>query len=187
MRHLKPLLFITALISSGVPSVYATTAQSGHKRHHSAHKTKKTHKIAPKHATNGYRHHHIHHKIKKNNYMEGTASFYGDNDGFDGKTMADGHTFDTNDVYAAAHPTLPLGTKLLVTNLANGRSLCVEVTDRMPRTTHRVIDLSKAAAMYLGMYHRGLTQVSLVKLTNAEYQKRKKYLEVDSTDNGQPG
>lgn len=126
------------------------------------------------------------HKPKrKPNYMLGIASYYGDHDGFDGRTMANGDIFDAQNVFSAAHPILPLGTKLLVTNLANGRSLCVEVTDRMPRRG-RVIDLSNAAALYLGMHKKGLTRVKLNILTNDEFEKKKRYLQVEDNDEGTP-
>lgn len=120
------------------------------------------------------------------NYMVGTASFYGENDGFQGRQMADGNRMNTNDVHKAAHPTLPLGTKLMVTNLANDRTIYVEVTDRMPKHG-RVIDLTAAAAKYLGMHRKGVTQVELVRVTDEEFEENKRYLEVDDGDSGKQG
>jgi|SRR5579863_6261418 len=146
--------------------------------------TSKTHKSS----YHGKIHRHSHSKKKhaNNGYMMGTASFYGENDGFQGRKMANGRRFNTNEVYSAAHPTLPLGTKLMVTNLANGRTIYVEVRDRMPRQG-RVIDLTTAAAKYLGMHRRGLTQVELVRVSNEEFEENKRYLQVEDGDSGQQG
>lgn len=108
----------------------------------------------------------------KKDYMHGTASYYGVGDGFNGRKMANGETFDTNNQFVAAHPTLPLGTKLKVINEHNGKVAYVEIKDRMPRG-RRVIDLSYGAAGKLGMRHRGISSVTLVKIDNAEFYKQK--------------
>lgn len=167
----KTLVLAVMLTAIATNNALATPKKKKTKAHHSKQHHTTTYKAKRKPA---------------NNYMEGIASFYGDNDGFDGRTMANGDTFDAEDVYASAHPTLPLGTKLMVTNLANGRSICVEVKDRMPRQG-RVIDLSTAAAMYLGMHKRGLTRVKLVKITDDEFEEKKRYLIVNDDDTGKPG
>lgn len=104
------------------------------------------------------------------NYMRGIASFYGYRDGFDGKKMANGKPFRANNIHLAAHPTLPLGTKLKVTRVDNNRYVYVEVTDRMPRRK-RVIDLSVAAAKHLDMFVQGLAEVKLEKISDSEYNK----------------
>ncbi len=138
-----------------------------------------------------HKHHKSHHKKyklkhpKKNNYMVGIASYYGDGDGFNGQQMANGHYFDTNNTSTAAHPILRLGTKLKVTNLSNNRSIYVEVRDRMPKRK-RVIDLSTAAAKYLGMYKKGITRVKLEIVSNNIFKNNKNVLEVDSNDSGTP-
>ncbi len=59
----------------------------------------------------------------------------------------------------AAHPSLPFGTKVLVENLSNGRSVVVRVNDRGPFVGGRIIDVSKAAASNLGMLGSGTAQV----------------------------
>lgn len=139
-----------------------------------------------KHKTMPHKHKKYKTKInKKNNYMLGIASYYGDGDGFDGLQMANGDYFDTDDISTAAHPLLPLGTKLRVTNLSNNRSVYVEIRDRMPKK-HRVIDLSSAAAKYLGMYKKGISKVKLENISNAEFQKKHNILEVDLDDSGEP-
>jgi rare lipoprotein A len=65
------------------------------------------------------------------------------------------------DEFTAAHRTLPLGTRLRVTNLSNGRAVIVTITDRGPFVSGRVIDLSFAAAQAIGMLGRGTAPVQL--------------------------
>ena len=67
-------------------------------------------------------------------------------DKFNGRKTASGRRFDNNK-YTAAHRKLPFGTKLKITNEANGKSVIVEVTDRGPFTRGRDIDLTKRAFM----------------------------------------
>lgn len=88
----------------------------------------------------------------------GLASFYGR--AHAGKRTASGERFDHHD-FTAAHRTLAFGTLLRVTNLANGRAVTVEVTDRGPRIKSRVIDISLAAARELHMQKKGITRVKL--------------------------
>ena len=61
----------------------------------------------------------------------------------------------------AAHRTLPFGTRLLVTNLGNGRAVTVVVVDRGPFIRNRIIDVSTAAADFLGFRSAGLAQVKI--------------------------
>jgi rare lipoprotein A len=61
----------------------------------------------------------------------------------------------------AAHPTLPFGTKLRVTNVASGRSVTVRINDRGPYVPGRVVDVSYSAADKLGMVGTGLAKVKL--------------------------
>ena len=72
------------------------------------------------------------------------VSYYADK--FNGRKTADGTTF-SNSKLTAAHRTLPFGTKLKVTNLANNESVVVEVNDRGPQKTSRELDLWKRAFM----------------------------------------
>ncbi|WP_298734103.1 septal ring lytic transglycosylase RlpA family protein [uncultured Chitinophaga sp.] len=88
----------------------------------------------------------------------GTASFYADK--FNGRTTANGEVFD-NSGMTAAHNTLPLGSYVKVTNLRNGRSVIVKITDRLHRNNKRIIDLTKHAARQLGFVARGLTTVKV--------------------------
>jgi len=99
----------------------------------------------------------------------GYASFYGHGDGFNGHLMANGEVFHANNVHLAAHPSLPLGTKLKVTDLKNGKVLYVEVTDRMGKVHGRIIDLSYGASKYFGMRKSGLVKVKVRSISDTEY------------------
>ncbi|MFN8542611.1 MAG: septal ring lytic transglycosylase RlpA family protein [Candidatus Binatia bacterium] len=88
----------------------------------------------------------------------GTASWYGP--GFHGKRTANGEVFDQYEL-TAAHPSLPLGTRAVVTNLDNGRSVEVRINDRGPFVGGRVIDLSYAAARVIGMVGPGTGPVRI--------------------------
>jgi rare lipoprotein A len=94
----------------------------------------------------------------------GTASWYGP--GFHGRRTASGERFDQHGL-TAAHRSLPFGTRVVVTNLANGRSVTVRINDRGPRVRGRTIDLSRAAARRLGMEGRGVARVRLQVLGQA--------------------
>jgi rare lipoprotein A len=76
---------------------------------------------------------------------------------------ASGQRFDMYQL-TAAHRTLPLGTRVRVTNLRNGRAVVVTITDRGPFLDGRVIDLSYAAAKRIGMTDPGTAPVRLVVL-----------------------
>ena len=91
-------------------------------------------------------------------YQVGTASWYGEY--FEGKPTASGEPFNMYDL-TAAHPTLPLGTLVRVTNLRNRRSVVVRVNDRGPIVPGRIIDLSYNAARVLRFDQRGLQRVRL--------------------------
>ena len=88
----------------------------------------------------------------------GEASWYGPK--FHGKTTASGETYD-QEALTAAHASLPLGSKVRVTNLSNGKSVEVEITDRGPFAENRIIDVSRAAAKALEMKDSGTTKVRL--------------------------
>lgn len=88
--------------------------------------------------------------------QEGFASWYGVES--DGKPTASGELFDSTKM-TAAHPTLPFGTLLKVTNKENNRSVTVRVNDRGPFTQERIIDLSQAAATLLNFTAAGSAPV----------------------------
>lgn len=85
----------------------------------------------------------------------GMASFYSQ-----GQQTANGENFDPHEL-TAAHPTLPFGTRLRVTNVATGRSVTVRVNDRGPYVPGRIVDVSHSAADALGMVGSGVAKVKL--------------------------
>lgn len=90
--------------------------------------------------------------------ITGWASWYGP--GFHGNLSASGETYNQDEL-TAAHRDLPFGTRVLVTNLDNGRSVVVRINDRGPYVGDRLIDLSAAAAQVLGMVNSGIAPVQL--------------------------
>ena len=88
----------------------------------------------------------------------GGASWYGP--GFDGRLSASGEIFNQYDL-TAAHRTLPFGTRVLVTNLYNGRQVTVRINDRGPYAGDRIIDLSAGAAAEIGLIDSGVGTVQL--------------------------
>jgi rare lipoprotein A len=88
----------------------------------------------------------------------GIASWYGEQN--QGRLTASGERFDQRKL-TAAHRTLPLDTKVKVTNLENGKSIEVKVNDRGPYIPGRVLDLSTQAAKLLGMQKEGLALVRI--------------------------
>jgi rare lipoprotein A len=91
-------------------------------------------------------------------YQVGIASWYGEQ--FQGRQTASGEPFDMLD-FTAAHPSLPLGTIVKVTNLRNGRTVVVRINDRGPVVDGRIIDLSYNAARALDFQERGVQKVRL--------------------------
>jgi rare lipoprotein A len=89
---------------------------------------------------------------------QGEASYYGA--AFAGNRTASGERFDPR-ARTCAHRSLPLGTMLRVTNLANGRSVTVRVNDRGPFTHSRVLDMSQAAARDIDMIRSGKAMVRI--------------------------
>jgi rare lipoprotein A len=85
----------------------------------------------------------------------GIASYY-----WQGQMTASGARFNPG-AMTAAHRTLPFGTRVLVTNQSNGRTVTVTINDRGPFVKGRIIDLSKAAAGAIGMTGQGLARVSV--------------------------
>ncbi len=89
---------------------------------------------------------------------EGAASFYSGQ--FHGRKTANGETF-SKDQLTAAHPSLPFGTWVRVTNLSNGKDVVVRINDRGPFVKGRIIDLSAGAAKEIGIMQSGVVQVKL--------------------------
>lgn len=91
-------------------------------------------------------------------FETGVASYYANR--FEGLRTASGQRYDGNQL-TAAHRTLPFGTRVRVTNLANDESVVVTVNDRGPHRKGRVIDLSRRAARELGFLADGTARVAL--------------------------
>ena len=103
----------------------------------------------------------------------GIASWYGPK--FDKKLTANGETFYQNEI-SAAHKTLPLPSIVKVTNLVNGREYFIRVNDRGPFVNDRIIDLSKAAAIKLGIYSKGTEKVEVELIDVGPHLLEKKFL-----------
>ncbi|MBP2291525.1 septal ring lytic transglycosylase RlpA family protein [Azospirillum rugosum] len=96
---------------------------------------------------------------------KGKASYYADF--FDGRRTASGERFSQRKLTAASR-TLPLGSRVLVTNADNGRSVEVVINDRGPYVKGRVIDLSKMAARELDMIEEGVVNVRVEARTDSK-------------------
>jgi rare lipoprotein A len=90
--------------------------------------------------------------------LSGLASWYGED--FQGRRTSNREIYDMYDL-TAAHKTLPFGTRLMVTNLNNGRTVAVRINDRGPFVGERIIDLSYAAAATIDMVGCGIAPVRL--------------------------
>ena len=88
----------------------------------------------------------------------GNASWYGKK--FHGRVTASGERYDMHEL-TAAHPKLPFGTRVRVTNLDNGQVVVVRINDRGPFVKERIIDLSYAAAKKIDMLQAGVAKVGL--------------------------
>ncbi len=91
-------------------------------------------------------------------FKTGLASWYGEE--CEGNLTANGEVFDYQ-ALTAAHPTLPFGTRIKVTNLRNNRSLVLRINDRGPGIPGRLVDLSKEAARRLGFFRSGVVPVRI--------------------------
>lgn len=90
--------------------------------------------------------------------MEGKATYY--HKRFHGRKCASGDIYNKEDL-VAAHPSLPFGTFLRVTNLKNNQSVIVRVIDRCPKRKTRLIDLSERAAKELSFIRAGVAHVRI--------------------------
>ncbi len=88
----------------------------------------------------------------------GAASWYGP--GFDGRTTANGETYDMT-ASTAAQRDLPFGSVVRLVNMRNGRSAVVRINDRGPYVEGRNIDVSYGAAQKLGIVNRGVARVRM--------------------------
>lgn len=99
-------------------------------------------------------------------YVEvGIASWYGP--GFHGNRTSNGEVYNAAEM-TAAHQTLPLGTRVVVTNLENARSVEVRINDRGPFAKGRILDLSHGAAREIGLVGPGTAQVRVESMDVAD-------------------
>jgi rare lipoprotein A len=101
-------------------------------------------------------------------FETGQASWYGLK--FQGKKTATGERFDMN-TFTCAHRSLPLGSWLRVTNLRNRKSVLVRVNDRGPMVDSRIVDLSYAAARFVGLGGTGKVKLERVSPKDPEIAK----------------
>jgi rare lipoprotein A len=92
------------------------------------------------------------------NEETGLAAVYSDK--LAGHRTASGKRYDPHKL-TAAHKTLPFGTKVMVTNVKNGKSTEVTITDRGPKQANRILDISPGAAHALGIRKNGMAEVRL--------------------------
>jgi len=93
----------------------------------------------------------------------GYASHYGVGDGYHGQTAANGSRFNAYGL-TAAHPWLPFGTKVLVKNRNNGKSVAVTITDRGPYYGGRILDLSYGSFSHIASPSQGEASICISKL-----------------------
>ncbi len=96
--------------------------------------------------------------VKHQNGEIGKASYYADK--YQGRKTASGQRYDKNK-RTAAHRTLPFGTRVKVTNLANNKSVVVTINDRGPYSKGRIIDLSRSAFSAIGKTSSGVLKVKV--------------------------
>lgn len=101
----------------------------------------------------------------------GTASWYGPT--WEGRMTASGEYFSP-DSMTAAHKWLPFGTIVKVTNLSNDSVIYVRITDRLPKSSKRSIDLTPTAAKRLGFYSKGIQKVRMESVGRTEVRKKTK-------------
>jgi len=114
-----------------------------------------TAEVAPKPSTRSSRSARNRRVARTQSASDGLASYYSQ-----GERTASGEKFNAGEL-TAAHPTLPFGTRVRVTNVATGRSVTVRINDRGPFVNGRVIDVSHSAAQSLGMVGQGVARVKL--------------------------
>ncbi len=93
--------------------------------------------------------------------VEGIASYYAKR--YNGRRTNSGQRYNPQKL-TAAHPSLPLGTKVRVVNLANDKDVIVTINDRCRKRNHPFIDLSRAAAKQLGFFGKGIAEVRIIPL-----------------------
>jgi rare lipoprotein A len=108
-------------------------------------------------------------RVKEGHTQSGVASYY--HDSLHGRKTASGEVYNKRAV-SAAHKSLPLGTKVRVTKLSNGKSIVVRINDRGPFVKGRIIDLSRSAAKKLGIINSGIAKVKVEVLSVPKRKRR---------------
>jgi rare lipoprotein A len=111
--------------------------------------------------------------------QQGVASYYAGR--FHNRPTASGEIYDMME-FTAAHKHLPFGTLLKVTNLNNGYQAIVRINDRLPKSSSRIIDLSKGVAEHLDMIQDGIVEVTLDVLTHQTIAMLKEHYDETPTD-----
>jgi len=107
----------------------------------------------------------------------GKASFYADR--FEGQLTASGEKYKKSKL-TAAHKTLPFGTKVRITNLANEKSVLVVINDRGPYVEGRIVDLSREAAEQLGFIAQGIADVKLEVVDAGDGKSKSQPITIDN-------
>jgi len=161
-KHFFSLSFVAILITIALGASHTGSYFSGSIAHYnplysSAEAALRTAPLSSK----GFRAH------KKTRFpvTEGRASFYSDQ--LHGHKTASGETFNRTKL-TAAHPSLPFGTWVRVTNLRNGKDVIVRINDRGPFVKGRIIDLSRGAAKEIGLIQAGTARVKLEALSSGK-------------------
>ncbi len=148
------ILYILIIFILGGCSTRVTTYDTSYD-HHSSHSSYTKSTMRP-YTVHGIRYYPT--IVHVGETFNGIASWYGPN--FHGKFTSNGERYNMYDL-TAAHKTLPMNTILRVTNRRNGKSVIVRINDRGPFVNNRIIDLSKAAAIRIGMIATGTAPVRL--------------------------
>jgi len=146
-------LFYFALGAMSCAAMTANANASSYRIHEGHHAHRTVLKQHHQHAAAQSKSHYANHRSS----MAGMASYYGSESG---SQSASGARINPS-AMTAAHPSLPFGTKVRVTNQNNGRSVVVTINDRGPFVGGRIIDLSSGAAGVIGMKGAGIARVSL--------------------------
>lgn len=109
--------------------------------------------------------------VKAGYTQQGIASYYGGK--FHGRKTASGEVYNQWG-RSAAHKSLPLGTRVRVTKLSNGRSITVRINDRGPFVKGRIIDLSRGAAQDLGIIKSGVAKVRVEVLSVPKRNRKRR-------------
>ena len=107
-------------------------------------------------------------RVKHGHTQKGVASYY--HDSLHGRKTASGEVYNKR-ILSAAHKSLPLGTKVRVTKVSNGKSIVVRVNDRGPFVKGRIIELSRRAARKLGIINSGVAKVEVEVLSVPKRRK----------------